>query len=132
MLRFLIASILVGLSMQQQKDPLKDFCRRFGHQTTVIDRKYVRVMHGRGNRLLTDHRLYIDGGLINYSPFNSDPSNHTNPLLLYADLDVNNTGMPQEFANLSKPSSAPSVAGGILWEDSVNKVEPTHSRMKKP
>lgn len=31
----------------QQKDPLIDFCRRFGHQSCVID-----------------SRLYIDGGQV--------------------------------------------------------------------
>jgi hypothetical protein len=34
-----------------QKDPTDNFCRRFGHQTAVVDRK-----------------LYIDGGIINYQP----------------------------------------------------------------
>jgi hypothetical protein len=29
--------------------------------------------------------------------------------------------MPQEYANLSKPASAPQVEGGILWADTVNK-----------
>jgi hypothetical protein len=32
-----------------QNDPVKNFCRRWGHQSAVVDR-----------------RLYIDGGLINY------------------------------------------------------------------
>ena len=35
----------------QQKDPLIDFCRRFGHQTCVIDTK-----------------LYIDGGQVDWNP----------------------------------------------------------------
>lgn len=43
-----------------QKDPVVDFCRRFGHQTTVIDRK-----------------LYIDGGFINFNPLLSNPTNYT-------------------------------------------------------
>jgi hypothetical protein len=30
--------------------------------------------------------------------------------------------MPQEFANLTKNSSVPDVAGGTLWQDEVNKV----------
>jgi hypothetical protein len=40
---------------------------------------------------------------------------------LYADLTVNNQGMPNEYENLTKPATAPSVSGGILWPDTVNK-----------
>lgn len=43
-------------------------------------------------------------------------------LLLYADLDVNNSNFPQEYDNLSKSSYIPSVQGGILWADIVNKL----------
>ena len=44
--------------------------------------------------------------------------------LLYNDLDAPTTldGMPQLHANLNKSSNVPSVSGGILWEDDVNKV----------
>lgn len=42
--------------------------------------------------------------------------------LRYGDLDVNNQGFPQEYANLTKGSNVPSVNGGILWPDGVNKV----------
>jgi len=41
--------------------------------------------------------------------------------LLYGDLKVDNGGMPQQYANLSKPANVPSVAGGILWPDTINK-----------
>ena len=41
---------------------------------------------------------------------------------MYADLNVNNEGFPQQFANLSKPSEVPVVNGGILWPDPVNKL----------
>ncbi|EXL54217.1 hypothetical protein FOCG_07296 [Fusarium oxysporum f. sp. radicis-lycopersici 26381] len=64
----------LGLSTAQN-DPIKDFCRRWGHQTAVVDRK----------------------------------------------LSVSEHGMPPFYANLSKSNSIPSVHGGILWEDSVNK-----------
>lgn len=50
---------LTSLSTQQ-KDPLKDFCRLFGHQTTVVDRN-----------------LYIDGGLVNWSPVTAGSTNYT-------------------------------------------------------
>ncbi|KAF2398260.1 hypothetical protein EJ06DRAFT_558116 [Trichodelitschia bisporula] len=103
LLRLSVVAALVGLSVQQ-KDPLKDFCRRFGHQTALVD-----------------HKLYIDGGLINYNPIPQNPLNYTNTNLLYADLNVDNQGMPNEYNNLTKPASVPSVAGGILWPDTVNK-----------
>ncbi|KAB8201654.1 hypothetical protein BDV34DRAFT_202273 [Aspergillus parasiticus] len=95
---------LAGLSLQQ-KDILKDFCRLWGHQTAVIDRK-----------------LYIDGGFVNYNPLTEYPDNATNTALLYADFDVNNQGMPAVYNNLTKPTDAPDVNGGILWPDTVNKM----------
>jgi hypothetical protein len=67
-------------------------------------------------------RLFIDGGLINYNPLDQNPLNYTNTGLLYADITVSNQGMPQEYANLSKPAEVPSVAGGTLWNDDVNKM----------
>lgn len=41
---------------QAPQDPLKDFCRRYGHQTTVIDRT-----------------LYIDGGWVYANPLEQNP-----------------------------------------------------------
>lgn len=42
--------------------------------------------------------------------------------LSYHDLtDISSTGMPTLFANLSKNSSIPTVNGGALWADDVNK-----------
>lgn len=49
-------------------------------------------------------RLYLDQGL------------------LYDDLELITGGMPTQYANLSKNSSIPDVAGGILWADEVNKI----------
>ncbi|OGM47258.1 hypothetical protein ABOM_003932 [Aspergillus bombycis] len=95
---------LTGLSLQEP-DILKDFCRLWGHQTAVIDRK-----------------LFIDGGFVNYNPLSEYPDNATNTALLYADFDVNNQGMPAVYNNLTKPADAPDVNGGILWPDTVNKM----------
>ena len=63
----LLSLIVAGLmtTAHAQKDPVGGFCRRFGHQTTVIDRK-----------------LYIDGGFINYSPMEIDATNYTSKLYL--------------------------------------------------
>ncbi|KAI5928639.1 hypothetical protein F4810DRAFT_717191 [Camillea tinctor] len=107
-LRMLYA-IVVLLSLSEkciaQRNPVTDFCRRFGHQTALIDRK-----------------LYIDGGFINWNPLTSNPTNYTNTWLAYQDLDhPGNAGMPQLYANLSKNDSIPSVNGGALWADDVNK-----------
>lgn len=50
--------LLVAPAIGQQ-DPVNNFCRRFGHQTAVVDSK-----------------LYIDGGLINWN-INENPSNYS-------------------------------------------------------
>lgn len=43
-------------------------------------------------------------------------------VLVFSDLDEVSDGMPKQYANLSKNSTVPDVAGGILWPDEVNKV----------
>ncbi|KAF1991092.1 hypothetical protein K402DRAFT_323651, partial [Aulographum hederae CBS 113979] len=100
-----LALSLISLSSQQTKDPLNDFCRRFGHQTAVVDRK-----------------LYIDGGQVNWNPISANPLNYTNSYLLYNDLDQVQEAMPPLHANLTKNSTVPNVSGGTLWADEVNKV----------
>ena len=86
-------------------NPLTDFCRRFAHRTTLIDR-----------------RVYIDGGYVDYGGgVWPDSTNYTNTYLLYLDLDVIENNFPLEWANLSKPSYVPSLAGGTLLADTVNK-----------
>jgi len=59
---FGVVLIVLVLLVQRAElsDPLKRFCRRFGHATTVID-----------------HRLYIDGGLLNYHPISINSPNYT-------------------------------------------------------
>ena len=57
-LNILLISTLFALPTlaQAPTDPLKDFCRRYGHQTAVIDRK-----------------LYIDGGWLYANPITLNP-----------------------------------------------------------
>ncbi|CZT12447.1 uncharacterized protein RAG0_16264 [Rhynchosporium agropyri] len=97
--------LFVSLSLQQ-KDPSKDFCRRFGHQTAVIDR-----------------RLYIDGGLVNWNPISQNRNNYTNTWLVFQDLNSSPPGIevPKLYSNLTKNASMPSVSGAALWQDDVNK-----------
>jgi hypothetical protein len=57
---FLCLSLLGLAHILSAADPLKDFCRLHGHQTTVVDRK-----------------LYIDGGLVNWAPLAENPVNYT-------------------------------------------------------
>lgn len=67
-----IAVLATSLNLSvQQHDPAKDFCRRFGHQTAVIDRK-----------------LYVDGGLINWKPLETNPKNYTSMLSTYLICEV--------------------------------------------
>ncbi|KAK4662256.1 uncharacterized protein QC763_701240 [Podospora pseudopauciseta] len=101
---FLLLISFLSLSVFAQYDPIKDFCRRHGHQSAVVD-----------------NRLYIDGGLVNWKPFTSSSSNYTNPFLIFSDLSTETKDMPTLHANLSKNATVPSVMGGKLWEDSVNK-----------
>lgn len=61
-----MAVLVTTLHLSIQHDPVKDFCRRFGHQTAVVDRK-----------------LYIDGGLINWKPLETDPKNYTSMIPIY-------------------------------------------------
>ncbi|KAH7116928.1 cell wall anchored protein [Dendryphion nanum] len=95
---------LVALSTHAQKHPLKDFCRLFGHQTTVVDRKQ-----------------YIDGGFTNWSPLSAGSTNYTSTWLRAGNFDDLNEGFAQQKI-LAKNESTPSVHGGILWADSANKL----------
>jgi hypothetical protein len=117
--------ILFNLVLSQApKDPVRSFCRRFSHQTAVIDRQ-----------------LYIDGGYVNASPLSQNLGQSQvkhagcatrsmalfqltlNPdsNLLNQNLDVVQNGMPVLSANLSKNDIVPSVTGGILWPDDGTK-----------
>ena len=92
-------------ALAQDLDPIHDFCRRFSHQTAF-----------------TDNKLYIDGGYVDYgTQIDSTTQNYTNTFLLYADTSTTSSGFPVEYNNLSKPADVPSLAGGTLWEDEVNK-----------
>ncbi|RMZ87299.1 hypothetical protein DV736_g5478, partial [Chaetothyriales sp. CBS 134916] len=97
--------LVSSATAQAPQDPLKDLCRRYGHQTAIIDRK-----------------LYIDGGWVYANPISQNPVPTINQDLIYSDLNQASNGMPTQYANLTKNSSVPDVAGGILWADEVNKV----------
>ncbi|KAF2018056.1 hypothetical protein BU24DRAFT_421068 [Aaosphaeria arxii CBS 175.79] len=103
---FIVLLLTVQALQASTKHPINDFCRRWGHQTAQVDGK-----------------LYIDGGLIAWNPISSNPSNDTNTWLVYSDLNstTQDIGMPRQYANLTKSNEVPSVAGGILWSDEVNK-----------
>ncbi|CAE7194317.1 hypothetical protein PTNB73_08640 [Pyrenophora teres f. teres] len=104
----LIFSAFCGLVIADQiiHDPIKDFCRRHQHQTCVIDSK-----------------VYVDGGLVYYGTgVNLDSQPETNDRLVYGDLASISEGAPVLYGNLSKGSKVPSVSGGVLWPDQVNKI----------
>ncbi|KXX75954.1 Kelch domain-containing protein 3 [Madurella mycetomatis] len=100
---FFLISGFVAISLGQYH-AARDFCRRFGHQSAVVD-----------------NRLYVDGGFVNWKPFTEASQNLSNPFLVFSDLDDSAVGMPTLHANLSKNATIPSVHGGVLWDDSVNK-----------
>lgn len=60
LLALVVATHFVRPSLQDPKDPLTDFCRRFGHQTAIIGR-----------------RLFINGGLVDWNPISQNPFNYT-------------------------------------------------------
>ncbi|KAI3581889.1 hypothetical protein IWW34DRAFT_802708 [Fusarium oxysporum f. sp. albedinis] len=103
-----ILALLLTVNWATSKNPKDDFCRRFAHQTTVIDDK-----------------LYIDGGWVDFDDFQQTHENYSNTWLAYHDLNnlVKRGGdlWPDLNISLSKNESIPSVNGGILWGDSVNK-----------
>jgi len=110
------------VSLSCQKDPLNDFCRRHGHQSVLVD-----------------DRLYLDGGFVNWNPIAQNVLNYTSKSsiislvlrltqivdtwLLYNDLRTSPLGIgsPELHADLSKNGTIPSVSGGMLWGDEVNK-----------
>ncbi|KAJ2891489.1 hypothetical protein MKZ38_000322 [Zalerion maritima] len=122
----LVSSVLI--SVAHAKDPVQDFCRRWGHATTVID-----------------DRLFIDGGYVNWEPIGSDPRNYTKKAtptwkdvyannidltlllllpdewFLYHNLSSDSAGGLPPLELLSKNSTIPNVIGGALWGDTVNK-----------
>ncbi|CAH0059684.1 unnamed protein product [Clonostachys solani] len=85
-------------------NPKENFCRRYAHQTTVIDDK-----------------LYIDGGWVNFDNFPQKQQDYPNTWLSYHDLNHTYEGFPDLNISLSKNDSIPTVHGGVLWGDSVNK-----------
>lgn len=103
----LLTATLFVHSQSPDQDQLNNFCRRFAHQTTWMDNK-----------------LYIDGGYIDYGGQIDDTTvNYTNTELLWADTStVNKDLFPPISTNLPKPNNVPSVAGGALWPDKVNKL----------
>lgn len=107
-LAVILAVFLTRTSSQSadiRDNKITNFCRRFAAQSTVID-----------------NRLYLDGGFINYGGrVEANTANVTNPYLIYSDLDWADNGFPVQYTNLSKPSSVPTVVGGALWADEVNK-----------
>jgi hypothetical protein len=55
LLAFALLFVAEGVSAAAKQNPKDDFCRRYGHQTTVIDDK-----------------LYIDGGFVDFATFSTD------------------------------------------------------------
>lgn len=55
-----ILALLLNVNWATAKNPKDDFCRRFAHQTTVIDDK-----------------LYIDGGWVNFDDFQQTHENYS-------------------------------------------------------
>ncbi|KAF2723856.1 hypothetical protein K431DRAFT_292158 [Polychaeton citri CBS 116435] len=105
-LRLLTTALAFSFTTLAQNDPLQDFCRRWGHQTAVVDGK-----------------LYIDGGFVSYGgSITPNTTNTTNTYLLYSDLqDDRINQFPPMFDNLTRDSNVPTFYGGALFADSINR-----------
>ncbi|RVD80429.1 uncharacterized protein DFL_008326 [Arthrobotrys flagrans] len=79
-----------------------------------------------------DNRLYVDGGILQIDRSNPmapwDNANYSNPDFFYFDLSTTYrgpvyVGQPSFITNIlrKKPSEVPSLEGGTLWADTVNK-----------
>ncbi|CAO2656272.1 Nn.00g050750.m01.CDS01 [Neocucurbitaria sp. VM-36] len=102
----IFAIISLATAQQNIADPITDFCRRYQHQTCVIDSK-----------------LYIDGGLVIYGgTVNNDSVPERNTWLIWEDLSNLASGLPPQYSNLTKGSEIPTVSGGVLWADQANKL----------
>ncbi|KAF1931004.1 uncharacterized protein M421DRAFT_57308 [Didymella exigua CBS 183.55] len=109
-LRYLLSSAILAVAAAQtnERDPINDFCRRHLHQTCVVDNK-----------------LYIDGGKIYYggSVDNESVAEQNTRLMWENVLDTKNEyKFPPQYTNLTKDPDIPSVSGGVLWPDSINKL----------
>ncbi|KAH7459073.1 hypothetical protein FOMA001_g20310 [Fusarium oxysporum f. sp. matthiolae] len=123
--RALLALLLLCAVHWVTADNPKDhFCRRYAHQATVIDDK-----------------LYIDGGWVNYKDFPKTNQDYSikRGVNLWPDLNISLSKNdrqvePQESALVLDTEagprriqltdwycSIPSVNGGVLWGDDVNK-----------
>lgn len=96
-----------AFAQDQDKYQIGNFCRRFAHQSTWIDDK-----------------LYVDGAYVDYgSQIDGSTVNYTNTQLLWADTTTTTSlSFPPMHNDLTKPANVPSVAGGTLWADEVNKL----------
>ncbi|KAH7074813.1 hypothetical protein BKA63DRAFT_321944 [Paraphoma chrysanthemicola] len=107
-MRLAIFNAVLALAAAQQaiQNPIKDFCRRHQQQTCIVD-----------------NRLYIDGGLAYYGTGISGSSRpERNTWLIYGDLTQLSSGAPPLDASLPKSPDVPSVSGGVLWPDNINKL----------
>ncbi|XP_044715694.1 kelch motif domain-containing protein [Hirsutella rhossiliensis] len=78
-----------------------------------------------GQTTVIDDKLYIDGGWVNFDDFQDDHVNYSNTWLGYHDLNslIKRGGdyWPDLNITLNKNDSIPTVSGGVLWGDAVNK-----------
>ncbi|KAH7203415.1 kelch repeat protein [Fusarium oxysporum] len=106
LLLLLLSVIRSATAQNSAQNPRDDFCRRFSHQTTVIDDK-----------------LYIDGGWMNFKDFQKDHINYSNTWLGYHDLNKFYKDWPDLRINLNKNDRQVNfqISGGVLWGDDVSK-----------
>lgn len=129
--------LLLGSRLSlQQGDPVSNFCRRFGHQAAIVDdRLYIDGGFVDYNPLEQYPENYTSVSLLTIPsptfipsppfalpPWTNPSHNLADTYFSFHDLStVAGSGMPQLYSNLSKNDTIPSVHGGVLWPDTVNK-----------
>lgn len=114
------------VSLAQVQDPLNNLCRIFGHQTALVDNNlYVNGGQltwqdpklGHTNYTSMSNIQSLRGTNIN----NKIDNNHSDTWLKKVDLNNSTQGSLDQF-KLNKDGNVPSLSGGLLFPDVVNKV----------
>jgi len=82
----LFAVLNLAARSLQAKDPINDFCKRWGHQTAQVDGK-----------------LYVDGGQVAWNPLSTNPLNYTSILARSRMRNVPDARDPRYMAPFQRP-----------------------------
>ncbi|KAK8927540.1 Kelch repeat-containing protein [Metarhizium anisopliae] len=97
--------LLASIGLVATQNPRDNFCRRFSHQTVVIDDK-----------------LYIDGGWVNFDDFQQSHQNYPSASNVVVQMERSRQDVANSaFKILGSDITTLTIYGGALWGDDVNK-----------